>query len=130
MRPRRCCAPLVPAGARSIVVGSYTHPEYAQSMAAPLALTGACALLLRGTEGEPVADARRTPQMDAYLYGQALRMQEAQGGPLASVPALPTDIGAASTAAYTRAVLQGEAPVPAPVALQVQHLVALARQMR
>lgn len=122
--------PLVPAGARSIVVGSYTHPEYAQSMAATLALTGACALLLRGTEGEPVADARRTPQMDAYLYGQALRMQEAQGGPLASVPALPTDIGAASTAAYTRAVLQGEAPVPAPVALQVQHLVALARQMR
>ncbi len=121
--------PLVPVGARSIVVGSYTHPEYAQSMAATLALTGACALLLRGTEGEPVADARRTPQMDAYLYGQAQRVQEAQTGPLTSLPGLPTDISAASTAAYLHAVLQGQTPVPAPIALQVQHIAALARQM-
>lgn len=121
--------PLVPVGARSIVVGSYTHPEYAQSMAATLALTGACALLLRGTEGEPVADARRTPQMDAYLYGQAQHVQEAQTGPLSSLPELPTDISAASTAAYLRAVLQGQTPVPTPVALQVQHIAALARQM-
>ena len=53
-----------PCDAPALVVGSYTHPEYLQSMSATFALTGQHALLLRGTEGEPVADARRTPAMD------------------------------------------------------------------
>lgn len=121
--------PLAHQGLRSIVVGSYTHPEYAQSMAATFALTGACALLLRGTEGEPVADPRRTPQMDAFLHGQPQRVQEAQGGPLAALPSLPTAIDAAHTAAWIRSVLDGAQPVPAPIAQQVEHILRLAAQM-
>jgi hypothetical protein len=66
------------------VVGSYTHPEYAISMAATFALTGDPRLLLRGTEGEPVADARRTPQMDAFRHGQRILLQPAQAAALAS----------------------------------------------
>ena len=121
--------PLAPVAGSSLIVGSYTHPEYALSMAATIALTGSDALLLRGTEGEPVADARRTPQMDGFRAGRPQRLQEAQTGALPALPQLPTAIDAASTAAYTRAVLDGSLPVPGPIALQVQHIVQLAQKI-
>ena len=106
--------------ADALLVSSYTHPEYAISMAATFELTGARALLLRGTEGEVVADARRTPQMAAFVRGTRTALVEAQAGSLIKLPELPTDIDAASTARYTQAVLNGELPVPAPLTAQVQ----------
>ena len=106
--------------ADALLVSSYTHPEYAISMAATFELTGARALLLRGTEGEVVADVRRTPQMAAFVRGTRTALVEAQAGSLIKLPELPTDIDATSTARYTQAVLQGELPVPAPLAAQVQ----------
>ena len=106
--------------ANALLVSSYTHPEYAISMAATFELTGARALLLRGTEGEVVADARRTPQMDAFVRGTRTPLVETQAGSLTKLPELPTDIDAVSTARYTQAVLKGELPVPAPLAQQVQ----------
>ncbi len=106
--------------ANALLVSSYTHPEYAISMAATFELTGARALLLRGTEGEVVADARRTPQMAAFVRGTRTALVEAQAGSLIKLPELPTDIDATSTARYTQAVLNGELPVPAPLAAQVQ----------
>ena len=121
--------PLSPVAGDSLIVSSYTHPEYAISMAETIALTGLDALLLRGTEGEPVADPRRTPQMDGFLSGRAVRLQEAQGGPLTALPTLPATTEAASTAAYTRAVLSGELPVPEPIARQVEHLLHLVQQI-
>jgi anthranilate phosphoribosyltransferase len=104
----------------ALLVSSYTHPEYAISMAATFELTGARALLLRGTEGEVVADARRTPQMDAFVRGTRTPLVETQAGSLVKLPELPTDIDAATTARYTQAVLNGELPIPAPLAAQVQ----------
>jgi anthranilate phosphoribosyltransferase len=104
----------------ALLVSSYTHPEYAISMAATFELTGARALLLRGTEGEVVADARRTPQMDAFVHGTRIPLVETQAGSLTKLPELPTDIDAATTARYTQAVLNGELPVPAPLTTQVQ----------
>ena len=115
-----------PCSHPALVVGSYTHPEYAESMAATLQLVQASALLLRGTEGEPVADPRRTPAMDAFVDGQVQRIQEAQTGPLARLPDLPAP-DAASTGRWIESVLSGERPVPEPIALQVSHLVRLAR---
>ncbi len=117
-----------PCAGPSLVVASYTHPEYAQSMAATFALTGANALLLRGTEGEPVADARRTPAMELLHGGVARLVQEAQGGPLAALPQLPA-IDAPATATYIRAVLAGDLPVPAPIACQVQHILQALRDI-
>jgi anthranilate phosphoribosyltransferase len=117
-----------PCNSPAIVVGSYTHPEYAASMAATFHLTGANALLLRGTEGEPVADPRRTPAMDAYLSGEVSRVQEAQGGSLLTVPGLPAP-DAPSTATWIKAVLSGTEPTPQPIALQVAHIVQLAKTM-
>lgn len=110
-----------PCDGEALVVGSYTHPEYLLSMGATFELTGQRALLLRGTEGEPVADARRLPQMDFFLRGRRRCVQEAQAGSLASLPELPA-IDAASTAAYTAEVLAGRLPVPAPIARQLEHI--------
>jgi anthranilate phosphoribosyltransferase len=104
----------------ALLVSSYTHPEYAVSMSATFELTGARALLLRGTEGEVVADARRTPQMDAFVRGTRTPLVEAQAGSLIKLPDLPTAIDATTTARYTQAVLRDELPVPAPLAAQVQ----------
>ena len=118
-----------PCDGPALIVSSYTHPEYAASMAATFQLMQAHALLLRGTEGEPVADPRRTPAMDAIADGQVTRVQEAQGGTLASVPGLPAP-DVASTAAWIQAVLSGEQPVPAPIALQVAHIVRLTKPTR
>jgi len=111
-----------PCQGPALIVGSYTHPEYAVSMAETFALVGAHALLLRGTEGEPVADARRTPQMDAFRNGQRHLLQAAQEGSLASLPDLPRDHSAETTAAYIRDVLGDRLPVPPPIALQVAYI--------
>jgi anthranilate phosphoribosyltransferase len=110
-----------PCDGPALVVSSYTHPEYLQSMSATFALTGQHALLLRGTEGEPVADARRTPAMDVFNQGQTLRVQEQQEGSLAKMPELP-GTEAAATAVYIEHVLQNLLPVPEPIARQVQHI--------
>ena len=68
------------------------------------------ALLLRGTEGESVADARRTPAMDVFKNGQTQRVQAQQEGSLVQVPELPgTD--ALATATYIRLVLANELAV-------------------
>jgi anthranilate phosphoribosyltransferase len=120
---------MAPCDGPALVVSSYTHPEYAVSMAATFALMESNALLLRGTEGEVVADARRAPQMTGYLRGQPQMMQEAQSGPLAAVPDLPKEIDADSTATYIRDVLAGRKPVPPPIAQQVAHILQLTQQI-
>ena len=110
-----------PCDGPALVVGSYTHPEYLHAMSGTFALTGQHALLLRGTEGECVADARRTPAMDVFKDGQTRRVQDQREGSLEQLPDMPaTD--AASTAAYIRQVLRDERAVPEPIALQVQHI--------
>jgi anthranilate phosphoribosyltransferase len=113
--------PCDPNSGPALVVSSYTHPEYLRSMSDTFALTGQHALLLRGTEGESVADPRRTPAMDVFKNGQTRRVQAPQEGPLAQVPDLPgTD--AAATATFIQHVLRGELPMPKAIALQVQHI--------
>ena len=118
-----------PCAGASLLVTSYTHPEYADSMAATLALTQANALLLRGTEGEAVADARRMPKMQGFVLGQSVVLQAQQVGTLNELPALPSAIDAASTSGYIREVLEGQLPVPAPIAQQVNHITHLVRRM-
>lgn len=108
-----------PVDGPALVVGSYTHPEYLQSMSATFAQTGQHALLLRGTEGEPVADARRTPAMDVFKDGVTRRVQEQREGSLDKLPDMPS-IDATATATYIQQVLGGEREVPEPIALQVQ----------
>ena len=118
-----------PCLGKALVVSSYTHREYAVSMAQTFELIQANALLLRGTEGEVVADARRMPQMEAFIAGQRTLLQEAQPGTLASVPGLPKEIDGASTAGYIRSVMSGTHAVPASIARQVEHILHLTSQL-
>lgn len=108
--------------ADSLLVSSYTHPEYLHSMGALLRLTGQHALLLRGTEGEPVADARRTPQMDLFRDGTARTVQAAQVGSLTQLPDLPAGHDLGATVDYTWRVLAGHTPWPTPIAQQIVHI--------
>jgi len=119
---------LNPCAGRALVVGCHTHPEYAVSMAGIFARIGADAMLLRGTEGEPVADARRMPALDAFIAGARIALESAQRGTLHTLPDLPA-ADPDATAHYVRAVLAGDAPMPEPIAAQVDHLVALHRQV-
>ena len=119
-----------PGAGTSLIISSYTHPEYAVSMAATFERMGANAMLLRGTEGEAVADPRRMPRIELFLQGQRQALQDAQAGPLAGLPELPRDIDPVSTAAYIRSVLAGTSPLPDPIATQVAHIVRVDHQLR
>lgn len=117
-----------PVQGKSLLVTSYTHPEYAVSMAQTLELMGANALLLRGTEGESVADPRRTPRMQGFIGGRAVELQALQEGTLGSLPELPC-LEPEQTARYIREVLDGTRPVPHPIAQQVAHIMHLNHQL-
>ena len=133
--PAHSLAKLLPAlgRQRSVVrVVNHTHPEYAASLGRFLALTQATAMLMRGTEGEPVADARRCPRLSAFLDGvaQPALSVDPQAGSLHALPDLPSAIDAASTAAYIGKVMAGAKPLPTPIATQVMALRALADAAR
>jgi anthranilate phosphoribosyltransferase len=120
--------PVLPGALRVI---NHTHPEYAISLAQYLRDSGANAVLMRGTEGEPVADARRQPKLDVYLGGVLSDLSIApQDGVLTSVPALPAGIDALTTAVHIHAVLAGQAELPAPIARQVELLCAVSQAMQ
>jgi anthranilate phosphoribosyltransferase len=107
-------------------VVNHTHPEYAHSLTQFLIDTGATAMLMRGTEGEPVADARRQPRCDVFIRGQltAELSLAPQEGVLQALPALPATCDADATASYMRAVQQGAQPCPDAIAAQARALVA------
>jgi anthranilate phosphoribosyltransferase len=115
-----------PCAGPAVIVSSYTHPEYAVSMASVFELMQSTALLLRGTEGEVVADARRLPQMDGFIAGRRVALQEGRKGTITDLPALPKDIAPEATAAYIRDVLDGRQPVPESLGVQVEHILHLA----
>lgn len=111
-------------GGRTLRVVNHTHPEYGLALTAFLQRSGAHAMLLRGTEGEPVADPRRSPRLDVFLHGE-LRpdlSEPAQEGVLTEMPVLPRSIDAATTALYIQSVVSGAKPAPGPLTRQVDSL--------
>ena len=126
--PAHTVAKLLAPGPQSpsMRVVNYTHPEYGTMLTGFLGQTLANAMLLRGTEGEPVADPRRLPRLDVFLGGQ-LRPElsrAAQEGVLTELPVLPRSNDAATTALYIQSVVSGEKPAPGPLQQQVECLVA------
>ena len=119
-----------PFGAqRALRLVNFTHPEFGALMSAWAQQERVDALLLRGTEGEPVADPRRRPRMDVYLDGQVCDAAScpAQEGALTDMPLLPVERDASSTALFVQSLLAGERPMPAPIAQQIRAvLTALA----
>ena len=111
-------------GLPALRVINHTHREYAQLLIDFVAHTRGHAMLLRGTEGEPVADPRRLPRLDVMLDGE-LRHElccPAHEGVLTELPVLPRTHDAPTTAMYIQSVVSGEKPAPAPVLQQVEAI--------
>ncbi len=107
-------------------VVNYTHPEYGVLLAEFLATSGASAMLMRGTEGEPVADARRQQKLDVFIAGMARPDLSLAGrdGVLTEMPVLPRGNDASTTASTIQAVVSGAMPAPPAITAQVDCLLA------
>lgn len=112
----------------ALLLTCYTHPEYLHSMGDAITATGTSALLLRGTEGEAVADPRRMPRMDSYIAGAHRHTQPAQKGSVARLPELP-DRAVADTVRYTLDVLAGRTPAPDSLVQQTAAISQLVQQL-
>lgn len=116
-----------PAPVPSVRVVNHTHPEYAHSLTGYLQHAAADALLMRGTEGEPVADARRQPRFDAFVQGikhDALSRAQIDGV-LTTLPALPDSAQPEPTAAWIQHALAGNVPIPGAILAQRDCLLAM-----
>ena len=81
-------------------------------------------MLMRGTEGEPAADARRLQKLDVFIGGR-LRADlsvPAQEGVLTGAPVLPPGNDASTTASTIQAIVSGAIPAPASLATQTACL--------
>ena len=112
---------------------SYTHPEYLETLgeyfttAAPGARGDA--FLMRGTEGETVANPHRAPQIDWFHAGTRTVLVE-RDAPTDALAEVPGARDASATAAWIAAALRGEVPVPRPILVQVAECVRAARALR
>jgi anthranilate phosphoribosyltransferase len=109
---------MAPASACRLV--SVTHPDFMKLMREHLTASGANAFLLRGVEGEAVARLH-SPQPLEEFRPEASPVTHLLGDGEAE-PVLPAR-EAGATAAWTRDVLEGRAPVPAALARQVALIV-------
>lgn len=113
-------------------LSSYTHPEYLEMLGeyftteAPLARGDA--FLMRGTEGETVANAKRAQQIDWFHDGQRSTLVQKQA-PVDELPPLPSQRDARTTAQWIRAALAGEQPVPVPILDQVEQCLIVCRRL-
>ncbi len=102
---------------------SVTHPAYADKMTEFFAEQGksggSAALLMRGTEGEAFANPKRRPQIDYFFEGRSSVLFEAEHGSLKTMPSLPDDCDARTTAQWIRETLDGAHPIPPPIINQL-----------
>jgi len=75
--------------------------------------------LFRGTEGEPFANPKRRPRIELYHDGAAEVLFEAEAGPIAALPGLPSAIDSRTTAEWTRHALEGRVPLPSSLVDQL-----------
>jgi anthranilate phosphoribosyltransferase len=112
---------------------SYTHPEYLDMLTRYFADAAAPQrgdmFLMRGTEGETVANAKRAQQIEWFHEGQRTTLVERQA-PVDELPPLPERSDAAATAAWITAALRGDVPVPQPIADQVEHCCEVVQQVQ
>jgi anthranilate phosphoribosyltransferase len=117
---------LNPVTGPALLVASYTHPEYELTMLKTLQNAKANAMLLRGTEGEPVADPRRMRQDIRLQGGQLVDTHEPQADVDVHFPNLPFNMSATENARFIQAMLDDPSTIPAPIEAQVQRLIDLA----
>lgn len=112
---------------------SYTHPEYLEMLGEYFTTAArperGDAFLMRGTEGETVANANKAQQID-WFHGHLRTVLVQKQTLVSELPALPLEKDAVTTARWIAAVLRGELPVPEPIAEQVAQCLLVARQLR
>lgn len=112
-----------PINGPRLQVASYTHPEYAASMQQTLECLQAHAVLLRGTEGEPVADPRKIPVMSCFVQGRAAPHLEIPAESTHLTTDMPITMNAQQTAEFIGHILVGNIPVPHSIQAQ-SHLIS------
>lgn len=118
-----------PFACAALRLTSFTHPEYLATLGKYFENVATHArgdaFLMRGTEGETVANARRAQQIDWFHHGRRIVLSEKQMV-AEEIPDLPEGRDAGVTAQWIQAVLQGERAVPEAIAAQLSHCLAVA----
>jgi anthranilate phosphoribosyltransferase len=124
---------LQPFAGPALRLVSYTHPEYLAMLTEYFASAApherGDVFLMRGTEGETVANANRAQEINWFHAGQKTLLVERDAPTDALAPA-PEGRDAAATADWILRALRGEQPVPPPIAAQVAQCVRVARALR
>ncbi len=124
---------LQPFDAPALRLVSYTHPEYLETLgeyftsAAPAARGDA--FLMRGTEGETVANANRAQQIDWFHQGQRTLLVQ-RDAPTDELAQLPDGRDAATTADWIALALKGEVPVPRSISEQVAQCLLVSKALK
>jgi anthranilate phosphoribosyltransferase len=103
---------LDPFKGQGVVVMAATHPEYMETMRETALSRGQQAILLRATEGEPFANPKRRPAIEFIHDGHTESLFEAEHDSLKSIPNLPEEPDAKTTADWIRRVMDGNLAMP------------------
>lgn len=109
-----------PVNGKSLLVTSYTHPEFGKLQDELFTKTQINAMSLRATEGESVVSVKRTQAIDLWHLGIKHTVVQAY-----SVEPDNHDLparDAEATAVWTREVLEGKRPVPAGIQAQLEAI--------
>lgn len=118
-----------PFAGPALRLASYTHPEYLEMLTAyfssAVPVDRGDVFLMRGTEGETVANAKRAQQISWFHEHQCTILVQKQEA-VDELPPLPLQRDASTTAKWIRSALNGSQPVPVPIAEQVEHCLHVA----
>lgn len=95
----------------SVLITSYTHPEFWELQRQVLSALGKTALVLRGHEGEAVASPYRVPRMDGVKHSSTWCLHEGETG-FSEQPDPKPDISAEATARLSLEWLKDTASIP------------------
>ena len=114
----------------AVRLACYTHPEYLTMLSDYFTTLADPArgdvLLMRGTEGEAVANINKVQAVNLFHAGQQISLQQAEQSIEASL-IVPPDLQ--GTAGWIQSVLDGHVAVPENIARQVAQILAVARQL-
>ena len=122
---------LQPFACPAVRLTSYTHPEYLDLLERYFmnSVHLGDALLMRATEGEAVANARRAQEIVAFQAGQRVVLVEKQDVATSEID-LPAERDADTTARWIDDVLCGVREVPATIADQVAQCLIACSELR
>jgi anthranilate phosphoribosyltransferase len=116
---------LQPFQHKALCLSSYTHPEYLTMLSTLFARQDMAAsqdtLLLRATEGEAVANARRALPMQWFRNQQVTTLMPDDNAMSAALD-LPLECSLEASVGYIKAVLDGRVALPASIAWQQQMI--------